>query len=486
MENLTIEKYLKDKQEIRFLHKSFKNITCDNDISVLLGRISFFLTSAKEYSTFKSFGDMAKNTVSLLKDFQDYSSDEFKDTFKRLENDFGNFLSELSLNVQLDVYFYGEDKYNLLNRKYLNLNVYKLDNFYEVNYIKKNKDLKHHFTVLLLEESVNFSSDFNIENIFDEVFDYNKLLEQIFQVSTTLYKTDYNLNYLKNRLEDVKHEDVRTIIVGNGYARTGINDKELSSKAVNLSLFSQDLEHSFALAKKAIELNPQINKCIIGVGYYSMYYNLKKLEKKDKDVNLIEDLYNPLLYPEMFEAKNKMSLEDYMTNPITLELFNMDELTEYTNFINQKTNPQYFNKNWTRENNSVLKKDKFDFMHSDDKLSLGIWRASQHNKFIGGVSRNQKALLVDFLDYLESKGVAAILTVLPTTEYYNRFLDERYEKTFEKTISELEDKCKFKFIDFNKGYKFDDSDFIDVDHLNEDGCLKVTSYLSNVIKWLNN
>lgn len=486
MENLTLEKYLKDKQEIRFLYNSFKNIGCSNDVSVLLGRISFFLTSSKEYASFQSYIKVAELTVAAIKDFEEYGSDEFKAVLSDLEGSLNDFLSELSTNIQLDVYFYGEDTYNLLNRKYLNLNVYKLNDFYEVNYIKKNKNLKHHFTVLLLEESVTFASDLGIENIFDEVFDYNKLINQVFQVSDTLYKCDYDFNYLKNRLEDVKHEDVRTIIVGNGYARAGIDEKALCTRAVNLSLSSQDLHYSFALAKKAIEQNPNINKCIIGVGYYSMYYNLNNIQKKSNSKDIAKELYEPILNPELYECKNSMSLEHYITNPITLELFNMDELTTYTNSINQKLNPNYFNDDWSRESNSVLKNQNFDLMHSDDKSSIGIWRASQHNKFIDGFNKSQKALLVDFFDYLESKGVAAVLTVLPTTNYYNRFLDERYKQVFEDTIKELEDKCKFKVIDFNKDYEFNDSDFIDVDHLNEIGCAKVTSYLSNVIKWLNN
>lgn len=486
MEKLTLEKYLKDKQEIRFLQKSFKTISCDNDISVLLGRISFFITSTKEYSIFKSYLKVAEFTVSAIKQLSDCHSDEFKAVLNNLEDAMCSFMSELSSRVKLDVYFYGEDKYNLLNRKYLNLNVYRINDFYEVNYIKKDENIDRHFTILLLEKSVSFASELGIESKFDDIFDYNKLIEKVFQVSYTLYKCDYDFNYLKNRLEDVKHEDVRTIIVGNGYARAGIDERALCTRAVNLSLSSQDLYYSFELAKKSIEQNPNINKCIIGIGYYSLYYNLKNLQKKGLDNNVINELYEPILNPEMYECQNSMSLEDYITNPITLELFNMDELTSYTNSINQKLNPNYFNKDWTRENNSVLKEQNFDLLHSDDKSSLGIWRASQHNKFMNGFNKNQRALIINFLDYLESKGVAPVLVVLPTTSYYNRFLDERYKQIFEETIRELETKCKFKFIDFNKGYEFDDSDFIDVDHLNELGCAKATSYLSNLIKWLNN
>ena len=483
MENLTLEKYLKDKQEIRFLQKSFKNIKSENDISVLLGRISFFITSSKEYCNFESYIKMTQYTVEAIKGVKECDSNEFKDSFNKLEDSLTTFLSELSSKIKLDVYFYGEDKHGLLNRKYLNLNLYKINDFYEVNYINKNTDIDKHFNILLIEKSVSFASDLGVDKIFDEVLDYNKILEKIFETSSTLYKCDYDFNYLKNRLEDVKHDEVRTIIVGNGYARAGIDEKYVCTRAVNLALPSQDLYYSFELAKKAIESNPQINKCIIGVGYYSLYYNLKNASKNGQS-NIAEDLYEPILNPHLYTAQNSMSLEDYISNPVILEIFNMDELTTLTNSLNQKLNPNYFNKDWTRERNSVLKEQNFDLLHSDNKSSLGIWRASQHNKFMNGFNKSQKALIVDFFDYLESKGVAPILVVLPTTSHYNRFLDEKYEQIFEETINGLESKCKFKFVDFNKGYEFIDSDFIDVDHLNERGAVKLTSHLNKLLLWL--
>lgn len=483
MENLTLEKYFRDKQEIGFLYKSINKINHKDELISLINKLALILPSLIEYRNFSGYIQLTERTVKAIEAFNNNDVDDYEDIVDDLEESLDRFLIELSTRIQLDIYFYGENKHNLINKKYLKANIYKLDDFYEINYIKKNENKDKHFTVLLLENSVSFASELNIEDKFDEVFDYNKILQTLFETSKTLYKCDYDFNYLKNELESSENHDVKTIIVGNGHARTGIDKNMLNSKSVNLSLYSQDLYHSFAIAKKAIERNPNINKCVIGLGYYSMYYNLRKI-KTEEALSTIRAIYDPILNLSTDKKDDSLSLEDYITNPVILEIFDLDELTTYLNSINYSLNPNYFNSEWTRKRNSVLKEYDFDSLHPDDKFSVGIWRATQHNHIIDEFSRDNKDLLLDFLSYLESKGVHAILTVFPTTNYYKRFLDDKYEKCFENTLSKLNNKVKFKVIDFNKGYDFEDSDFIDVDHLNERGCIKLTSYLNNLLKWL--
>ena len=483
MENLTLEKYFRDKQEISFLYKSINKINHKDDLISLISKLALILPSLIEYRDFSGYIQLTERTVKAIEELNNNNVDYYEYIVDNLEESLDRFLIELSTRIQLDIYFYGENKYNLINKKYLKANIYKLDDFYEINYIKKNENKDKHFTVLLLENSVSFASELNIEDKFDEVFDYNKILQTLFETSKTLYKCDYDFNYLKNELESSENHDVKTIIVGNGYARAGIDKDMLSAKSANLSLSSQDLHHSFAIAKMAIERNPNINKCVIGLGYYSMYYNLNKL-KTEESLSVIKEIYEPILNLSTDRKGDRLSLEDYITNPAILEIFDLNELTTYLNSINYLLNPNYFNSEWTRKKNSVLKEHDFDTLHPDDKFSVGIWRATQHNHIIDEFSRDNKDLLLDFLSYLESKGVHAILTVFPTTNYYKRFLDDKYEKCFENTLSKLNNKVKFKVIDFNKGYDFEDSDFIDVDHLNERGCIKLTSYLNNLLKWL--
>lgn len=483
MEKLTLEKYFRDKQEINFLYKTAKEIKSRDELSGLLSKLAFFLPSFVEYKNFSGYIQLAEITVDAIKELNKGDITNFNHIIDSLNKSLDKFLIELSTRIQLDIYFYGTDKYNLINKKYLKTNIYKLDDFNEVNYIKKNENKDKHFTVLLLDNSVSFASEFNIEDKFDEVFNYNKILENLFETSKTLYKCEYDFNYLKNELEASEYPKIETIVVGNGYTRTGIDKNILNTKAVNLSLPSQDLYYSFDIAKKAIDRNPNIKRCIIGVGYYSMYYNLNKLETEES-VYSINEIYEPILNPEINMKKERLSLEDYITNPIILEIFNLEEISTYLNSVHYILNPDYFNSGWTRAKNSVLKDHNFELLHTDDKFSLGIWRATQHNHLINEFSKDNKDVLSNFLKYLNSKNVDAIVVSLPTTSYYRRFLDDRYEKSFNNTIQKLSDEIKFKTIDFNKGYDFNDSDFIDIDHLNERGCIKLTSYLNNLLKWL--
>lgn len=483
MKKLTLEKYLNDKHALKLLMKNTENTSSLDELINLVNNISGLLPNLKEYMNFHGYINLTETTVNIMKDLKSKSLQDFESSVIKIYECLDELLADLTREIQVDIYYHGKNTHNLINKKFLQANVYKLDNFYEVNYIERNTSKNKHFTVLLLEESVSFSQDLNIEDKFDEVFDYTKIVKNLFDVSNSVYKCDYDFNYLKNELEASDNKDVKAIIVGNGYATSGIDKSLLTFKTTNLALPSQDLYYSFEIAKKAIEKNPSINKCLIGVGYYSMYYNLIKSKHKES-LRILDEIYKPIIEDDYSNKQGSMSLEDYITNPIILELFNLKELSIYFNSINHTINSNYFNSEWTREKNTILKGHNFETLHSDDKFSTGIWRATQHNKLINEFSKSNEKILIEFFDYLESKNVLPIVVVLPTTPYYKRFIDEKYEKSFNDIMNKLNEKHKFKLIDFNYNFEFADSDFIDVDHLNETGSIKLTSHLNNLLKWL--
>lgn len=483
MKELTLEKYLNDKYKLNLLMKNTEKISSLDELIHLVNNISELLPNLKEYMNFHGYINLTETTVDIIKDLKSKRLHDFKSSVIKIYEYLDELLADLTREIQVDIYYYGKNTHNLINKKFLKANVYKLENFYEVNYIERSISKNKHFTVLLLEESVSFSQDFDIEDKFDEVFDYTKIIKNLFDVSNSVYKCDYDFNYLRNELEASTNKDVKAIIVGNGYATSGIDKSLLTFKTTNLALPSQDLHYSFEIAKKAIEKNPSINKCLIGIGYYSMYHNLKKSKHKES-LRILDEIYKPIVEDDYSNKQDPMSLEDYITNPIILELFNLKELSIYFNSINHTINSNYFNSGWARENNTILKGYNFETLHSDDKFSAGIWRAAQHNKAINEFSRSNEKVLIEFFDYLESKNVLPILIVLPTTPYYNRFIDKLYEKSFNDTINKLNETYNFKLINFNHNFELLDSDFIDVDHLNEIGCIKLTSYLNNLLKWL--
>ena len=483
MKTLTLEKYLNDKQNLKILKKNTENIDSLDDLIITVNKVSSALPNLKEYINLPGYINLTETTVGIMKDLQSKSLQDFELSAIKIYEHLDELLADLTREIKLDIYYYGKNTHNLINKKFLDANVYKLENFYEVNYIEKNTSINKHFTVLLLEESVTFSKELNIEDKFDEVFDYNKIIKNLFEVSNAVYKCDYDFNYLKNELEASSNEDIRGIVVGNGYATAGIDKELLSFKSVNLSLPSQDLYYSFEIAKKAIERNPKINKCLIGIGYYSMYYNLRK-SKNQESIRVLDEIYKPIIENDYSKKEEIISLEDYITNPIILELFNLKELSSYFNSFNYTINSNYFDSEWKREKNTVLKGEDFKSLNSDDKFSVAIWRATQHNKLIDEFSKTNESILMEFFDYLESKNVVPIIVVLPTTSYYNRFVDEKYKESFNEIINKLNKNYKFKLIDFNENCELDDSDFIDVDHLNETGSIKLTSQLNSLLKWL--
>ncbi|MBQ8997104.1 MAG: hypothetical protein IJ086_00260 [Clostridium sp.] len=484
MKDLKLDNYLVHKQDVKDLINALNKVKSKEDLIIFINKLSTTLTSLKIYLELKGYIELTEKTIEIMKDLKEEKEVIVEEAIWNLRKKLEGFYSDLSKEVQIDMYFYGKNTHNLINKRFLKANVYKLENFYEINYINDSSSRKV-FRVLLIDENIEFTKELKLEDKFDGIFDFSKIKSNLFEVSRNVYKCDYDFNYLKNELECSYNEDIETIVVGNGYATSGIDKNLLSSKAVNLSLPSQDIENSFEIAKKAISKNPNINKCIIGIGYYSLYYSLKKSNKFESR-RALREIYKPLLHNDYSGKEDIISIEDYITNPLILELFNMDELSIYLNSINHTLNPDYFNEYWTREKNTVLKGRDFELMHDDDKFSTGIWRATQHNKLSKKSSKRNEMLLEEFIKYLEDNNVAPVLVVFPTTSYYNRFIDEKYEKVFNQVVERLNKNHKLKTINFNYNCELDDSDFIDVDHLNERGSIKLTSHLNKLLVWLKN
>ena len=485
MEKLTLQKFLRDKEEVRFILKTIDNAPYEDTIGVTLERLAFLLQGSVGYEEFPSFKELVKLTITSMKKHDD---DTYKDYLKLaidLKAAVRKFLNEMISRVHVDVYFYGEDKYNLMNKKYLRSNIYKMDDFYEINYIKKDENRDYHFLVLLLEDEKDFVCDFNVKNTFDKVVSYNKVASILFEMSKSLYNRDYDYNFLKNKIEESKYEDIKTLIVGNGYTRCAIDENVGLSKAINLALPTQDIKRSFDIVKKMVNNNKSINKCVIGIGYYSLFYNLEDAYGEDDYFNPIRDIYAPLLEADKKDEKDKfITLEDYISDDFILDIFNLDKVGEYMNFINYKANKDYFNDSWSRKKSSAVKDKEFGLLVEEDKNSYGIWRACQHNKILETKKEDDRDALLDLLKYLEYNSISPIVVIMPVTPYYKRFLDKKYIENLNEVITSFSDIVKFKVIDFNNGYEFSDDDFIDVDHLNEVGCVRLTTYLNNSLKWL--
>lgn len=460
------------------------DITTEIEIDII-NILADFVQNNTQYSKMDSFNKLVDTIVDIIESFNNKSINEYNDKKHRLNtliqllDEFYNDMNGIKINL----YFYGKDKYNIKD-KCFNKKIIHIEHIND--YIQENKDNENNMINILIvsEETIHCNVDFSL--YFDEVVYYDKLMNNMFEITEKIYYENYDYNYLSKSIENCENQKLNTLIVGNSYPLTGIDCKLLSCNSISLALSSQDLYYSYKLAKKVISKNKNIKKCVIGGGYYLVNHDLSKC-KSDYSKSLVKNIYYPILKDkhnsDKVEDANLLSLKDILKNEIIEYIFNLEFLDcHFRNLIHIENNG-YFNKNWTRENNSILRGAKLSLISEDEKYRIGELRANQHNDLskYTETSKEYNSIFDEFILFLKKNNIQPIIVVFPSTKYYAKFINKIYENKFYNIISRLNEKYVIKLVDFTKINIFEEDDFIDFDHMSEQGCKKITLLLGDIL-----
>ncbi|AUN13091.1 hypothetical protein [Paraclostridium sordellii] len=461
-----------------------ENINTDMEIEII-NSIADFIQSNLQYDYLESFNKLADVVVNIIENFNNESIDLCIDKKNRIDNlikALSNLKKDIN-SIEVNLYFYGKDKYNIIDRC-TNKNIIYINDINE--YIHLNNEIKNDQIKILIvsEETVDSNLDFKL--YFNDVLYYDKLMNDMFEISEKIYYENYDYNYLSKTLERCKRENVETLVVGNSYPLTGIDSKLLSNKSENLSISSQDLYYSYKLAKEVINNNESIRRCIIGAGYYLVNHDLSKC-KGEYSTNMLKYLYYPILKDkhnaESVDIIELSNLRKILNNDIINYIFNLEFLDKHFIDLLYRENNGYFNKNLRREMISILRGVKLSSIIEDEKYRLGEIRANQHNDLskYTETKKEYNYIFNDFINFLEEKGVEPVIVVFPTTKYYSKFINKTYEDEFYKIIYGIKERYTVKLVDFSKMDIFEEDDFIDFDHMSEAGCIKITHELNKIL-----
>ncbi len=70
------------------------------------------------------------------------------------------------------------------------------------------------------------------------------------------------------------------------------------------------------------------------------------------------------------------------------------------------------------------------------------------------------------------------LLVFPGTKFYKKYLLKEYKESYASALSLISG--EIRFIDLDEFCVFDDKDFVDMDHLDESGAVKVSWIINNL------
>lgn len=466
-------------ESIRILEK--ENLSLD-ELILEIRKLIILIKDRNSYNELDSFKRLKTIIINRLLQFNILNIDK-NELANELKTHIVEFLSEINRSNKVNIYFYGRDKYNLINT-YLKERCTIIKNKAQINRVINELSVNDINILIISEETVD--NNIEITKYFNNILYYDKVMNYLFNISENLYYGNYDYNYLKKSLEKSEDKNIETIIVGNSYSLSGIDITKLNSNSIGLSLVGQDLYYSYKLVEKVINNNHNIKNCIIGAGYFLMNYDLSKA-KNEIDINRIKDVYYPILNDKhnlsCIEKKEEIELDNVVDNYMIRYLLNLDILDKYFKNLIYEENKSYYNKRFTRENTSEIKDVKLNSISDKEKNRMGKLRAEEHNKLLKyhETSKEYREIFYEFIEFLQLNSIKPIIIVFPTTRYYSEFLDQRYKKEFYDVINNIKDKSDIEVIDFSEEGILNEEDFIDVDNLNEKGAIKITNELNKRI-----
>lgn len=361
--------------------------------------------------------------------------------------------------------------------KYLNLLKMFVKSNVNIVAIKRIEDLRREDLLIISAEYTNYEE---LAKKLPNILVWENIFQKLYNYSIDKYMSNYDYYYLKYSLKNALKFDIKSLVVGSSYARFGIEESMLKDPCVNLALPSQDVYYACLIGRYVISKNSNIKKIFIGTGYYSFHCDLSLCE--GTELMRIADVYYPIFGDthncrELPESKNNVLFDN--------EIFNIQQIVDiFCNDLFQQFMGTYFidvrdrfkmrmqlrrtgNCKWFEFNNALKKECSYE-------------RAEAHNKairYLGSYEENKK-VLNSFVSFCNERNVKVCIIAFPSTRFYKKYLLKDYKKSYMSFLNSIDG--AIHFIDFNSSNMFTDEDFVDMDHLDIKGAIKVSKFINNL------
>lgn len=307
--------------------------------------------------------------------------------------------------------------------------------------------------------------------------EYGNLMES--EKNTQFYeqflKKNYNYLWLKTMLEkgrQVSDYADATLITGSSHALNGVKET-VWKNAVNCSMHSQDIYYDFLCAQTVIEGTAQFKRCFIVFGYYIAYQDLSRSQ------GMRDCIVSPVYYPIFGDAHN-------WETPVAVDRWkDFEGISEEEMKACEKWSCQMIREESTYYSRFRRRKPFFDFgglswqdLTDEAQDTYASQRADSHNRILKYTDSfyENRQILKDYVHFLHVKGVMPIVVIPPFSSAYNCYVAKELKTAVTEMVGSIQE--ELAFVDFNKDTVFNNVDFTDTDHLNEQGAVKMSRMLA--------
>lgn len=271
-----------------------------------------------------------------------------------------------------------------------------------------------------------------------------------------LYK-DYKTTIDKKFDAYNKQKSSQVILIGNSHVGC-LNEPEFNGKtSFNFSIGGQDIFYFYTILKTVLEQENNIELVIIGVDYDLFGYDYK--------------IANTMWLDRTYYKKTKCLYDSSYSNKIMASSAFFRSNRDFSYLFRSKKN--------IADSQNIKEENKM----FTPIIGSAKDRAIEHSvhKFDVNLVNSNVSYLEKIIFLTLSKGVNIVLINLPKqNNYYNNYNQEVIE-IGKKEFELIRNKYQVPVFDFWESPVFNDTDFVDGDHLSEIGAKKVLSIIEDSI-----
>ena len=327
-------------------------------------------------------------------------------------------------------------------------------------------------------------SDTEISDEVDLIFSAESIVKRAY-FCYPLDLFDYDRLYLSSKLQSLtENSNVSIILGGSSYAMVGFKETLMPCSAVNLAVNAQDPYYTFLSVKAAKRACNKINVAIITGGYYFWHTDMSD-EPSDYYRSVITRVNYPVFSDfHNYKGESVEPMKRTHFDPLLEKVFDFRLICENRNndiCNNLKDLPYYNDEINKRPANGML---NFSFRTQTDSINdnAAKVRAEAHN---GNYNLNRlnsnMDLFYKFLMNMNAEQVKIMVLIPPVTTFYRRHISSRLRDSSIVGLKKIQDKIYFTLSDLTDCPDYNNNDFQDYDHLNDNGAVKLSSYIATCI-----
>lgn len=308
-----------------------------------------------------------------------------------------------------------------------------------------------------------------------------------------VYNRKFDYYYLKTILLGKTDSTNGTIYAGSSYSIFGVIP---GKDDVCVGLPSQDFYYSDKLIRKVVSKR-LFKRVIFIIGYYTPFCDLSKTCNIFEQLK-IDDVYLPLFNDchnrNIQEYRNLIKTQKGLKGKIKEIFTGLCALQQKVKYFNRPIF-SYFNKLHSREiRKRVTWNDprlSWTQLNESERSIAGRIRAQGHEKFLKYVASYDENLRIyqDLFIFLHMNNIEFDVVCAPFSDEYLEGMSATYVNNAIFIMNQLRESCD-NFVDLNnlaindetvKFYnEFSLIDFVDADHLSDNGAKKLTNILHNL------